>query len=57
MWGSKNHGVIESLELEEAFKGHLVSLPCSDQRYVQLDPVGQSPSSPAFECPSQIKSR
>ena len=35
--------IIESLELEGTFKGHLVQLPCNEQGHAQLDQVAQSP--------------
>ena len=36
-----NFSVIESLELEGTFKGHLVQLPCNEQGHAQLDQVVQ----------------
>ena len=33
--------IIESLELEGTFKGHLVQLPCNEQGRAQLDQVAQ----------------
>ena len=48
---SQNHRIIESLELEGAFKGHVVQLPFNEQRHLQLDKVAQSPVQPGFECP------
>ena len=35
------HIIIESLELEETFKGHLVQLPCNAQGHAQLRQVAQ----------------
>ena len=32
---------MESLQLEETFKGHLVQLLCSDQKHADLDQVAQ----------------
>ena len=36
-------------KLEGTFKGHVVQLPCSEQRHVQLDQVAQSLIQPHFE--------
>ena len=35
--------IIEFLELEETFKGHLVQLPCNEQGQLWLRQVAQSP--------------
>jgi len=42
--------IIEFLELEETFKGHLVQLPCNEQRHAQLDQVAQDLIQPGLEC-------
>lgn len=34
--------IIESFELEETLKGHLVQALCSEQGHLQLDQVAQS---------------
>ena len=34
-----NDRIIESLELEGTFKGHLDQLPCNEQRHPQLKQV------------------
>ena len=34
---------MESFELEETFKGHLLQLLCNEQEHLQLDQVAQSP--------------
>ena len=41
--------LIESLELEGTFKGHLVQLLCNDQGYSQLDQVAQVLIQPRLE--------
>ena len=35
----RNHRIIELLELERTFKGHLIQLPCSEQGHLQLHQV------------------
>ena len=51
----QNHGIIESLELEGTFKGHVVpasqgsQLPCSEQRRSQLSQVAQGLIQPCLE--------
>ena len=40
-----NHRIVESLELEETFKGHLVQLPYSERGHLQLHQVLRAPSS------------
>ena len=42
--------IIESSELEQTFKGHLVQLPSNEQGHPQLDHVAQSPVQPDLEC-------
>jgi len=37
------HGIIEPLELEGTLEGHLVQLPCNEQRQLR---AGQSPIQP-----------
>ena len=37
------HRIIESLELEGTFKGHLGQIPCNEQGHLQLDQGAQSP--------------
>lgn len=34
---------MESLELERAFKDHLVKIPCNEKEHLQLDQFAQSP--------------
>ena len=46
---TENHGIIESFELEETTKSHLVQASCNEQGYLQLDHVGQRPIQPDFE--------
>jgi len=41
--------VIETFELEETFKGHLVQLPCSEQGHLRLSQVLRAPSSLALK--------
>ena len=41
--------IIEFLELEGTFKGHLVQLPCNEQRHPQLDQVAQGLIQPHLE--------
>ena len=41
--------IIQSLELEGTFKGHLVQLPCSEQKHAQLDQVVQGSIQPRLE--------
>ncbi len=41
--------IIESLELEGTFKGHLVQLPCNEKGHVQLDQVAQGLIQPHLE--------
>jgi len=36
--------------LEGTFRGHLAQPPCSEQGYLQLDQVAQSPVQPGLEC-------
>ena len=43
-------GIIEFLELEGAFKGYLVQLPCNEQGHPQLNQVAQRPLHPDLEC-------
>ena len=38
------HRIIESLELEGTFRGHLVQLPCSEQGHAQLNQGDQGPA-------------
>ena len=38
--------ITESFGLEGTLKGHLVQLPCHEQRHGQLDQVAQSPVQP-----------
>ena len=45
----KNHRIIEFLELEWTFRGHLVQLSCNEPGYIQLDHVGQSLIQPLLE--------
>ena len=45
-----NHRIVESLELEETFKGDLIKLSCNEQGYPQLDQVAQSPIQTDLEC-------
>ena len=40
---------MESLELEGAFKGHLVQLPCNEQGHALLDQVAQGLTQPRLE--------
>jgi len=40
---------MESLELEGAFKGHLVQLPCNEQGHALLDQVAQGLPQPRLE--------
>lgn len=40
---------MELFELEGTFKGHLVQLPCNEQRHLQLNEVAQSPVQPNLE--------
>ena len=42
--------IIESLELEGTFKGHLVQLPYNEQGHLQLDQDAQSLVHPDLEC-------
>jgi len=42
--------IIESLELEGAFKGHLVQIPYNEQRRPQPDQVAQSMVQPELVC-------
>jgi len=39
LWSDR---IIESLEMEVTFKGHLVQLPCNEQGHPQLDQAAQS---------------
>ena len=41
------HGIIEPLELEGTLEGHLVQLPCNEQRQLR---AGQSPIQPHLGC-------
>jgi len=43
-------GSIEWFELGEAFKVHLVQLPCNELGHLKLDLVTQSLVQPDFEC-------
>ena len=45
-----HYSIIESLELERTFKGHLVQLLCSEQGHPQLDQGAQSPVQSDLEC-------
>ena len=49
------HRIIELIELEGTFKGHLVQPLCNDQGHIQLDQIAQSPIQPDFECLFIIK--
>ena len=40
----------DSFELEGTFEGHLVQLPCSEQRHPQLSQLAQSLVQPDLEC-------
>ena len=42
---------MESLELEGAFKGHLVQLLCNEQGHALLDQVAQGLIQPCLESP------
>lgn len=42
------HKNIESLELDEIFKGHLVQHPCNEQGHLQQDQVAQSFAQPGL---------
>ena len=46
----RENRIIESLELEGTFKGHLVQLPCNEQGHVQLDQVDQGAIQLDLEC-------
>lgn len=46
---SGSHRIIESVELEGTFKGHLVQLLCNGHRHVQLNKVAQGLIQPHFE--------
>jgi len=46
---SQNQRIIESLELEGTFKGHLNQLSCNEQGQSQLDQVSQSLVWPRLE--------
>ena len=46
---SSLHRIIEPVELEGTFKGHLVHLPCIEQGHIVLDQGGQSPSQPTLK--------
>ena len=39
------HGIIESCEMEEILKGHLVQLSYHEQEHLQLDQLTRAPSS------------
>ena len=41
--------ILESLELEGTFKGHLVQLPCNELQHPQLDHVAQGLTQPCLE--------
>ena len=43
------HRIIESLELEETFKGHLVQLSCTERGRAQLGHIAQSLIQPGLE--------
>ena len=49
-FGQDNHRTIESLELEETLKGHLVQLPCKEQGHLQLHQVSQNHIQSDLEC-------
>jgi len=42
--------IIECFGLEGSFRGHLSQPPCSEQGYLLLDQVTQSPVQPGLEC-------
>jgi len=46
----QNHRILEQLELEGTFEGHLVEPLCNEQEQLQLDQVTQSPAQPDVEC-------
>ena len=47
---TKNHRITQPFELEGTLKDHLVQLPCSEQGYIQIVQVVQSPVQPDLEC-------
>ena len=58
-WGhrsmmSQNHRIIESLEPEGTFKGHLLQLPCSEQGHAQLHQVLRAWSSQALKVSREV---
>ena len=46
---TQNHGIIESLELEETSEGHLVQIPCNEQGHAQTDQASQGLIPPHLE--------
>jgi len=44
-----NHRIIDCFGLEGTFRGHLAQPPCSEQGYLQLHQVAQSPIQPGLE--------
>ena len=49
-WGCEGESVIELLELERTFKGHLLQLPCNEQGHLHLEQITQSLIQTALEC-------
>ena len=48
--GHESHRILESFELDDTFKGHLVQLPCNEQGHLQQDQSAQSSALPELEC-------
>ena len=46
----QSHRILECFRLEGTFRGHLAQPPCSEQGYIQPDPVAQSPVLPGLKC-------